>query len=338
MNENANAEYRELYICVTLYHLYLSLLYINKNRSKANCILLLNANDSQIYSQFCKIAPVLMKNGYVVSCRIRNKTKDVLGLEEIENRKQYRFLEEKWGFDVEGKFTLYNFAWNLQYIYSTANLFFKKCKEAFFVEEGALTAINPPQSKLKVFIKRVTGTVVDFYKEEKVKAILVQKPEIYPAEWKSKLSVLNVKELLSSLDNDTKKVILDVFLGDFLATVESGALDNVGIVYTQPISEDGYISESVKIDYYQKMVQYYSAYGKPIVKLHPRDLTNYNFGKDVLVMPAFFPSELLNLLDIHFLYAVGICTSAVPTTNADYRVNVNENFLNDLRFALVPLK
>lgn len=328
---------KELYVCVTLYHLYLSLLYINENKSKQDAIIFLSANDSQIYAQFLKIAPVLKKNGYTVSCRLRNKTKDILGLEEIENRKQFQFLQKQWGKDIKGNYILYNFAWNLQYIYSNANLFFKKCRESYFLEEGVLTAINPPQSKAKVFVKKVTGTVIDFYKETKLKAIIVQKPEIYPEAWQGKLKRLDVNDLLSSLSKETQDVILRVFMGDYLDKAMSGELDNAGIIYTQPLSEDGYITEEEKIKYYQEIVQYYSKYGRPIVKLHPRDLTNYQFDMDITVMPAYFPSELLKLLHVRFLYAVGICTSAVATTDAEYRLNINENFLKDKKFKLKGL-
>lgn len=338
VDANNNNKGRELYVCVTLYHLYLSLLCIGKNKSKFESIILLNANDQQIYLQFCKLEPVLKDNGYKVMCRLRNKTKDILGLEGINNRKQFNQIKEIWGQDAKEKYVLYNFAWNLQYVYSTANLFFKNCREAYFIEEGALTAINPAQSKIKVLVKKITGTVVDFYKEEKVKAILVQKPEIYPLEWRTKLQVLKVDEWLSCIDSNTQNIILKIFLGDFLDTVKSGILNDVGIVYTQPLSEDGFITETEKIDYYHKMVKFYSRYGKPIVKLHPRDMTDYKFDEGITVMPSYFPSELLNLLDIRFLYAVGICTSAVPTSNAEYRVNTNENFLTDLKFYLRPLK
>lgn len=301
-------------------------------------MLLLNANDAQIYNQFRKIEPVLKSNGYLVSCRLRNKTKDILGLEEIENRMQFKLLEKQWGCDIKGQYLLYNFAWNLNYVYSTANMFFKQCKEAYFLEEGALTVINPAQSKVKVLIKKATGTVVDFYKEKKLKAILVQRPEIYPAAWKSKLKVLNVNDLVSSLDENTKNVILRVFMGEFLEDARSGIFENAGIVYTQPLSEDGFITEEKKIKYYQDIIRYYAKYGKPIVKLHPRDLTDYKFDASIKVIPAYFPSELLNLLNIHFLYAVGICTSAVSTTDAEYKMNINENFLKDLKFSLKALK
>lgn len=329
---------KEIYICVTLYHLYLTLLFIGSRQSKEQSEILLNANDKSIYQQFHILEPLLQNKGYKVRCRLRNKTKDILGLEEIENRKQYQAVRQDMCFTEDDEFVLFNFAWNLQYVYSTANLYYKKCKEAVFLEEGVLTAINPPQSNLKVLIKKITGTVVEFHKLDKLKEILVQKPDIYPDSWKSKLKQLNVKNLISDIDVQTRETILAVFLGNLLEKLKKNSAADNGIIYTQPLSEDGFISEDQKIDYFKKMVAYYSRYGEPIIKLHPRDLTDYEFEGKYTVLPAYFPSELLTLLNVHFKYAVGICTSAVLTTDADYKINTNENFLKDLKFALVPIK
>ena len=326
---------KEVYICVTLYHLYLTLLLINKRKSRDDCVMLLNANDEQIYKQFCKLEISLQENGYKVNCRLRNKIKDILGIEAIENIKQYKWTSSSLGKGFDDGFVLFNFAWNLQYIYSTANLFYRKSDEAYFIEEGALTAINPPQPKWKVLIKKITGTVVDFYREDKLKGIYVQKLEIYPEEWKNKLKILEMKELLKSLDKDVQQTILTFFLGDLINSIDIE--ENTGIIYTQPLSEDGYISEDQKKDYYQQMVKFYSKYGRPVVKLHPRDLTEYRFEESCTVLPSFFPSELLALLNIQFAYAVGICTSAVLTTDAKIKLNINENFLIDKKFKLVSI-
>jgi hypothetical protein len=86
------------------------------------------------------------------------------------------------------------------------------------------------------------------------------------------------------------------------------------------------------------MVDYYSKYGTPVLKLHPRDTSDYQLENKCTILPAFFPSEILTLLDIHFKYAIGICTSAVPTTDADYKININENFLKDLKFKLIHIE
>lgn len=328
----------EIYICITLYHLYLSLLFINKRKSKDWCMILLNANDTQIYSQFCKLEIALREHGYRATSRLRNKTKDMLGFEEIKNKYQYKMVEGTLGSSLEENFILFNFAWNLQYIYSTANLFFKKCKESYFIEEGVLTAINPPQSNIKVVIKKLMGTIVDFYKYEKLKGIYVQKPNLYPNTWKSKLYELDMNILINSLIDETRQLLLEIFLRDYLEKIDITSLIGCGIIYTQPLTEDGYVTNEEKIDYYTKMVKFYSKYGMPVVKIHPRDLTDYKFEAEYIVLPSYFPSELLNLLNIQFKYAVGICTSAVLTTNAVYKVNINENFLRDRKFALKSLE
>lgn len=329
---------KEVYVCVTLYHLYLSLLIINKRRSKKNCMLLLNANDPKIFEQFCHLREMLCQNGYKVDCRLRNKAKDIIGLEELINRKQYSLAKRVLQSELDGDFILFNFAWNLQYVYTTANLFYKKCEHAYFIEEGVLTPINPAQPKYKVIIKRLLGGSVNYYRNEKLKGVYIQNPEIYPAEWRKKLKRLEVKPMLDLLDDKTKKMILEVFLGNFIDKLNTVVGNDVGIIYTQPLSEDGYITESEKQKYFLEMVTYYKKYGRPVVKIHPRDIMEYPFPDDVAVLPAYFPSELLALLDIRFKYAVGICTSAVPTTNAEIKLNINENFLNDRKFRIEPLE
>lgn len=326
---------KEVYICVTPYHLYMALLFICKRKSKDNCVILLNANDLQIYKLFRKLEKPLQERGYNVNCHLRNKIKDIVGLENVENRKQYRWTSSMLGKEFEAGFSLFNFAWNMQYIYSTANLFFKKSKEVYLIEEGALTAINPPQSRLKVIIKKLTGIVVKFYREDKLKGIYVQKPEIYPVLWKSKLKSLDMKKLVECLDEETRQSIIAIFLGNLKNSIDIDK--NTGIIYTQPLSEDGYISEDRKIYYYQEMVKFYSRYGRPIIKLHPRDLTEYKFDDFYTILPSYFPSELLSLFNIHFKYAVGICTSAVLNTKADYRINLNNEFLRDRVFELKEL-
>ncbi|MCC8098526.1 MAG: glycosyltransferase family 52 [Clostridiales bacterium] len=328
---------RDVYVCVTPYHLYLSLLLIESKGNRDNSVLLLNANDTKIYEQFCSIKEKLESNRFKVDVRIRDKKKDILGLEEIENKKQYKTVCSMFGEDITGEFVLYNFAWNCQYVYTTANIYYKKCKTAVFVEEGALTAINPPQPLVKILAKKIQGGSVDFYKDEKLEGIYVQQPEIYSKEWKDKLKKLDVTSLLNKLKAESKKVIVNIFLSDLADTLKNQLVD-VGIIYTQPLSEDGFITEEEKIDYFTQMVNYYSKYGKPVLKLHPRDASTYNVASTCTVLPAYFPSELLNLLNIHFKYAVGICTSAVPTTDAEYKLNINENFLTDRRFRLLPLE
>ena len=109
-----------------------------------------------------------------------------------------------------------------------------------------------------------------------------------------------------------------------------------GILYTQPISEDGYVKEEIKIKIYKELVEYYSKYGKVFVKVHPRDTTQYDFPKE-MILRGNYPSELLNVLGIKSKFAVGLCTSAVETANAEVRINLNEKFLSELKYELREL-
>lgn len=56
-----------------------------------------------------------------------------------------------------------------------------------------------------------------------------------------------------------------------------------------------------------------------------------------MIIKGNYPSELLNILGIKFKFAVGLCTSAVVTANADVRVNLNEKFLSELKYELREL-
>lgn len=56
-----------------------------------------------------------------------------------------------------------------------------------------------------------------------------------------------------------------------------------------------------------------------------------------LILKGGYPSELLNILGIRFRFAIGICTSAIETAEAEIKINLNDNFLKDGKCELVPL-
>ena len=64
-----------------------------------------------------------------------------------------------------------------------------------------------------------------------------------------------------------------------------------------------------------------------------RDTAQYHI-RDVGILKGAYPSELLSVLNISFKFAVGLCTSAIETVNADIRINLNERFLTELKYEL----
>lgn len=328
----------DIYLCVTLYHLYVSLLSIEGKKNRENSVLLLDANDPQIYSNFLKYEKNLASEGFIVDSHLRNKTKNIIGLETLEGNKQFKRIEEKLGRKIGEDFTLYNFAWNCQYAYSISTYFIKKCKKLMIMEEGAQTAFVPPQPSYKILIKKLTGNIVDFYKLRKLDGIYIQKPEIFPEQWGAKKKNLNLEVLTKKLSEESKNLIFKIFLGDLYSQFCEYDFSNAGIVYTQALSEDNYITEQEKINYYSQIVEYYKTYAMPVFKLHPRDKTKYPFDNEVLVLPASIPSEVLSLMGVKFKYAIAICSSAVLSTNSDVKINLNENFNNDKIFKLIPIE
>lgn len=325
----------KVYLCVTLYHVYITLVKIISNReSKDDVVILLNANNEQIFEQFKYIDKQLKSNGYACDLRLRSKKNEVLGIERMNNRKQLKLVQDLMRKKGHSGFTLYNFAWNNSYIYSTASLLYKKCDRAVFMEESALIAKLPPEKSWKKMLHRIMGDRVDFYKDDKLSEIRVQRPETFPKEWKKKFTILDLPGMIQKTEAKDKDAILRIMSKDGGKLMNLLNEPDVGIVYTNPFSEQNLVSEQEKVEYILKMCRYYKKYGKVVVKLHPRDTTDYPLDRDISVLPASFPSELLALTGYRFKFAVAICSSAVNTTNAEYKVNMNENFLKDRKFVL----
>ena len=117
---------------------------------------------------------------------------------------------------------------------------------------------------------------------------------------------------------EEKQELIDLLVNDEdRIEIERLRKEADGILYTQPISEDGYVKEEAKIRIYKELVEYYSKYGKMFIKVHPRDTTQYDFPKKMIL--------------------TGNYPSAVETANAQIKINLNERFLSELKYELREL-
>lgn len=325
----------KVYVCVTLYHAYITMLMITAegNRKDRN-IILLNANNPEVYRQYEYIHEQLTKNGYISSVRLRNGHNDFFGDERAKNLEQMAFVRKTCEAVGTTQYTLVNFAWNNSYVYPSVNLLYKNCQSAIFVEESALIAKLGKENILKVLYHRIMGNSVNFYKDSKLSEIVVQKPETFPREWQPKLKRLMIEEYIAKLTDSEKDTILQILSRESADLLKLRDKIDAGIVYTCPFSEQNVISEDEKKAHIEIICNYYQRYGSVILKLHPRDLSDYSFISNVTIISGDFPSELFALAGIKFKFAVSVCSSAVNTTNADYKVNFNENFYNAPRFEL----
>ena len=313
-----------IYICETLYHVMIASLLAKSNQS----IILCTSHEKKNMANFYGLDTGEIPNIYYFF-RFRSSLLENVGIEIIRDRYFLRHLQKQHGFK---DFDLVNFAWSINSIDRSSAYYYKKARSVVFYEEGANGAIGIPQSKMKLLIKKFLGIPVDFYDDLKLKSVFVQNPNFYDNRFMLKLQSFSLMDVYEK--SEQKKNIVELFLSD----EKVKALKSVGektIVFTQPLSEDGFITENEKIDIYRKLCREL-ARRDVFLKLHPRDTSDYTSCKAILIKGSF-PSELLTILGMEFYMAIGICTSAVNNIDAKYRINLNNNFLRDKKFDISML-
>lgn len=311
------------YICSTPYHLFISLNHLFSNKKKS--IFYLTTHDNNSEKIFRNLELKLTKIDLVEKVIIRKRSliKERLRLEEIKDNLEYAKIKN----DLEGSF-VYNFPWNPYSLFTLSNFLYKKSKKLIFMEDGSTLYAWPKPSNLKLFIKKyIYGVSTDFYKDKKLERILVQYPEKYPEHLQDKIEKLDVEYLFKRLTEKEKEIIIKIFLPEKeverLLQLESGEMI---IILTQPLSEDGFVSEEEKRKLYKDIIdQYYDNYNI-ILKKHPREKTTYDF-ENVIELSGIFPSEIFTMLELKFKKAIGICTSAITLIDAEEKTNTDEDFL-----------
>lgn len=260
-----------------------------------------------------------------------------VGISNIQNRIMMRRVMKTLN-GGNGQFLLINCSWNQQKVNYPASMYLKKAEDAVFIEEGATQFITPGEKQWYVFLKKLYGNQTEFWKMDKVRSIYVQNPDGFPWYLKGKLKKFSLKSCIGELKKDEIEKIISIFVQEKDKT-EINKLRTLpgGIIFTQPLSEDGYISENEKKRIYGEMSRYYARYGTVYLKVHPRDTTHYRM-EHVIMLEGSYPSEILSILGISFDFAIGLCTSAVETVISAQRKNLNEKFLTELRYELIPLE
>lgn len=158
-----------------------------------------------------------------------------------------------------------------------------------------------------------------------VRKIYLTQSENIPDCIKDKVEVINLDELWNKKNHKEKMEIIDI-LGVDIDRI-SILKDKSYILYTQPLSEDGIISEREKIQLYEEILKKYDI-NKVVIKPHPRENTDYQFFfKDVYVFCDNIPSELLPLLGVRFEKSITLFSTAVLQHNRNsivfYGTNVH---------------
>lgn len=318
-----------VFVCSSPYNILIAASLIMKADLYGRCALILPTYSLKNMNYFKEIALKMERQGIV--CEVINKKNMIhraVGLSDRENLAVMKRVLNKLHIQKR-EFFLVNHTWNKALVCYPASLWFRYCKESIFIEEGCTQIATPDEKPFVLWLKYLYGNQKEFWKDSRVKGIYVQNKELfsnYP------MPELEQFELNIDFSEEEKQKLIDMFVNyQDRVEIERIGKEADGILYTQPISEDGYVKEEDKIRIYKDLVKYYSKYGKVFVKVHPRDTTQYDFSKE-MILRGNYPSELLNILGIKFKFAIGLCTSAIETVNAEVKINLNERFLSELKY------
>lgn len=324
-----------IYTTYTTYHLLLALTLICMSNRTDDAIIIMTSFDKNDIRIFCSISKRMSKYG-IRSVVIDKRTifHRLIGLSWLENTLIYKRICNEARIENDD-FLLVNFSWAMKRVFYPASYYFKKCRNTIFVQDGVLQYVVPENSEVKLFIQKIFGSVIDYWKYDKLKSIYVEHPDRFPEYLQEKIKkfVFSEKALLTEQKECIKDILLDADSKEELGYLA----DAKGIIFTQPFVGDGFLSKEENAEIFKKLTEFYMRYGKVVLKIHPRDNEDYTY-LGIPIIKGKYPSEMYALDNIKFEFAVGICTSAIWTIDAKRKIMLNENFLKDKEFELMDLE
>jgi hypothetical protein len=311
----------QVYVCLSIFNLYLSILasIANKPKNVKSYLVYYNLDSafSPLISQLkqCEYFDEMIgipDIRHVKSRSILGRVKNLLFFPSIVNTHFEKLCDLK---NLQN--TIANSEIN---VFATTTLFLKYIFINFphnhyrILEDGLITyrKVHNPISRIIQLIHGVPYRSSDSIFKE----IWVSHPQNLPLNAQKKAKKVILEDYIKPLSPLQKTNVVDFFLKDLQI---NNSKENKILVITQPLSEDGYISEAYKISLYKKIVDQYSRQNSKIyLKKHPREKTNYENEIPSLdgLIPGNFPLEILNLNPfIKFKTGITIFSSALENCN-----------------------
>lgn len=137
--------------------------------------------------------------------------------------------------------------------------------------------------------------------------------------------------MFKSLNEDDIDIIARSFSYQPLPSSPKG---DHSLLLTQPLSEDGYVSHSKKIEIYQFLVTKY-AIGTLYIKAHPREKEDYSkiFPNAIVLGKKNIPFELIQLKEkFHFKRAISTFTTAMDAVFcADEKIQMGLDWVKNFK-------
>ncbi len=308
-----------VYVCGTLYHVYISALK-NIERVKNNEESLLIVNDHT--PGLVALAKDLVKEGiftdycyipfFMITAKLHSEKRSLL-YSLSKNRISIEYVEKY--SDIKNRFDfIKNSEINLFYNLGLSSAYFLirfKSNNFKQVEDG-LRNYYPRVGGLKAFKRKyILNAPQGEGRDSQIKSIEVQHPEKLPLITRHKGIKLDLKGMVNSLSEDNRQKLLSTFSQGNTFAING---NNKVIIITQPFSEDAITTEEYKISLYNQILKDYSSGYDIYIKAHPRETTDYKakLDFDIIEIPRNFPLEILNFYpDIIFEKGITVFSGAL---------------------------
>lgn len=192
---------------------------------------------------------------------------------------------------------------NKIFLYEHGLINYQKTEEMFHGKK--ITLFN------KIILKCFGESISSYGRDKNVEKIYLFNPEKAPFDIKEKVKKLDLRKKWENLKKEDKENIINIFgLEDLNKEEYEGKI----ILLTQPLSEQKLISEEEKLQIYSKIIENYSE-KEIVIKVHPREKTNYSKYFKCQILSNEFPIEILELENIRFKKAITLYSTAINSFN-----------------------
>ena len=184
-------------------------------------------------------------------------------------------------------------------------------------------------SKIKQILFKIGLYQPPYGISDAVKKIYMTSLQPIPIAIKDKVECINISEIWNSLSNSRREEIISFFL-DKISIPQS---DSQCLIITQCWSEYNIMTESQKIDIYQKIVEKVkrsNRYDNIVLKTHPAETTDYSlYFTNVIIIKDPIPIQILELLGYKFNTMVTVNSTAIYSSECKDKILLLDGNVDD---------
>lgn len=207
-----------------------------------------------------------------------------------------------------------------------SQLYIKRASSFILIEDGLANYISDKKSRRSLIRKMLFGSNGPYFGWSKdINKIILSGIIDTPNQIIDKVSLINISTRWGNLTPVQKRDFIELFSSESYKPLSKV------VIFTQPFSEDGMMSEVEKIDIYKIVYEHYCRiYNKAdiCIKSHPREETNYSLYFDCSFIKSKIPGQIMILIDRPDVLAT--IYSSVGFVKGDVQTHVWGTSFNEL--------